>query len=97
LIDEFPSEWVGVNVSSKDLFENFDRFTHGKSNKTLKGFGKVLEMLIKKNGMYGFEKKRINTGFVWLINRDDVFEWLRKHNYTTTESLESPIRTLLFS
>jgi len=97
LIDEFPSEWVGTNVSSKYLFENFDRFTHGKTNKTLKGFGKVLEMLIKKNGMYGFEKKRINTGVVWLINRDIVFEWLQEHNYTTTESLEPPIRTLLFS
>jgi hypothetical protein len=97
LIDEFPARWVGTNISNKELFENFDIFTNGKSNKTLKSFGKIMEMLIKKNGMVGFEKTHTRTGAVWLINRQMVFQWLQKNNYTTTSHLEIPVSECLFS
>ncbi len=93
IVHDFPQEWVDNPVSTQDLCFRFNLFTpSGFENKTTQGFGLLLKKLIDNKKLQGFVKQEgRKSGTLWNIDREQVFGWLRKNEYTSESELTDPV------
>lgn len=92
ITESFPSSWVGRNVLSSTLYDNFKSFGHS-NDKTPIQFGKELKRLKEKEGLRGITKAdtRSSKGAQYEIDRAEVFNWLKEKGYTLATELEPAV------
>jgi len=48
-------------------------------------FGRTLQDYIKNRGLTGFTHTRKTNGVIYQIKREEVYDWLKKNEYTRTK------------
>lgn len=93
ITENFPAEWKRQSaVKSTTIYDNYKRFGH-TMEKSPNQFGKAIRSLMEKEEMRGFKKApRSSSGTQYIINREEVFDWLRQKGYTEATELEPEIK-----
>ncbi len=88
VVENFEKKWINKAIPLSVLFDSYRSYGH-TLEKTNITFAKELNRLIKKEDLRGITKAQQDNGRKqYIINREEVFGWLKEKGYTLAKELE---------
>jgi len=83
ITEQYPFR-KNAEIEIEDLYSEYRTFGHTREMNKIT-FGRTLQDYIKNRGLTGFTHTRKTNGVIYQIKREEVYDWLKKNEYTRTK------------